>query len=202
MIREHFESLPSTQEYAKTKVAHLTTDDWWVFTADEQTQGRATKERVWQSPPNVNLYATFLFRMPKHKSQLLFHMPQVATYSVLLTLVQFGFQPRIKWINDVLLNQKKVCGVLCESIVGADPHHIPVLLGVGLNVNMTAEFCAQIEQPVTSLFVESGQMFDKEEILPVLQQHLKAQISLLIEHGFYDSMANKIKEMTCIICLK
>jgi BirA family biotin operon repressor/biotin-[acetyl-CoA-carboxylase] ligase len=184
LIREHVNLIGSTQDRAKEKAVELTDENWLLFTADEQTKGRGTHGRRWASPPDVNIYGTFVFRLPKEKERLLLNIPQITTYSVLLTLEHFGFEPRLRWVNDVLLNKKKMCGVLCETAIGSDLNYTPVLLGIGLNVNMPEEICANLDQPVTSLMVERGQPFDKDEVLGVLQQHLKTNIDLLIKHGF------------------
>ena len=72
--------------------------------------------------------------------------------AVAQALESLQLKPRLKWPNDLLLSGKKVCGILCETTEGW------VVLGIGLNVNMDAEELAQIDQPATSLLIETSHM--------------------------------------------
>ena len=81
-----------------------------------------------------------------------------------------GVQATMKWPNDVLVNGKKVAGVLCETVFHAS--HIEIILGFGLNVNMGSEDLAKIDQPATSLKKETGRVWDKQVLLQRIQAEL------------------------------
>lgn len=183
--REHHAVITSTQDRAKEIASHLTSLEWHVVTADTQTKGRGTHGRMWLSPPNVNLYATFVFPVSSDKTGLIINIPQVIAYSVFETLKQCGLHPQLKWINDILINKKKVSGILCETekSVALDNHYV-VLAGIGINVNMDQEACASLDLPATSLMLELGHQLDKEEILTKLTNNVTSNIQKLIQYGF------------------
>jgi BirA family biotin operon repressor/biotin-[acetyl-CoA-carboxylase] ligase len=87
-------------------------------------------------------------------------MASVALVEVLEPRIQ---EVRIKWPNDVLIDGRKVAGVLAESTW--DGQHLTVIVGLGLNVSTSAEALAGIDKPATSLLVASGQRFDRGELL-------------------------------------
>lgn len=181
--RKHFSTLESTQTLAKEEAHQLKPNRWILYTASEQTAGRGQYDRRWMSPPDVNIYATYSLLVPAHQSPILFHVPQVATIAIAKTLEEFGFQAKIKWINDVVIDRKKISGALCEAqTITSDA--CAVHIGIGLNVNMPDDLCSQLDQPATSLFAETGKLYDKEEILKSLTLRLYEEIHLLLSSGF------------------
>ncbi len=77
----------------------------------------------------------------------------------------------IKWPNDILVNGRKLCGVLCEMQSEPDCTHF-VAVGVGINVNQS-EFPPDLQQRATSLFLESGQLFSRPELLASVLNHFE-----------------------------
>jgi len=194
--REHHPLLSSTQDRAREVAGDLTAPEWHVITADTQTKGRGTHERHWLSPPDVNLYATFVFPIPADKASLIINIPQVVAYSVFETLREYGLNLKLKWINDILLNNKKISGVLCEiEKAKALSNHSVVLAGIGINVNMDKEACTLLDLPATSLMLELGYALDKEEILTKLTEHLRANIEKLIQQGFASFVPNILEHL-------
>lgn len=183
--RTHFICTDSTQEQAKRQIETLQRDRWQLFTADEQTKGRGQHSRSWCSPPFVNLYATYLIPFATALSHLLPHAAQVATIAVAKTVEEWGVFPKIKWVNDLMLDRKKMGGVLCETTnLCNTQEYLAVLVGIGMNINMPQEMCDSIDQPATSLFVQTGCHYDKEAILQRLSHHLYEEIQRLIKEGF------------------
>lgn len=185
IIKENYKIITSTQDRAKEIAINLTSPGWFLVTADEQTKGRGTHGRNWLSPANVNLYATFVIPFPTEKADLLINIPQVIAYSVILTLNKYGLEPKFKWINDILLNKKKVCGILCETetslqLIGYNV----VLAGIGINVNMDNIACNSLDQPATSLMLELGRTVDKNALLEALTENIVFSIGNLIQYGF------------------
>lgn len=182
LVHQHFERVDSTQVQARLLVNLLPHDTWVILSAEEQTAGQGTHNRRWISPPRVNLYATFLFSLPRDE-----RMPrifQVAAIAVARTLQEFGLQPQIKWPNDVLLNRKKACGILCELMTHAeDPHRYTCLAGIGLNINMEKELCDSLDQPVTSMFVESGKTFSIHDVTTRVFHRLQDCVNQFCQPG-------------------
>jgi len=177
----HFELIDSTNTWAK-----LHSDEWdpqglTLITASEQSAGRGRFKRQWVSPPNLNIYATFCFWLDAAGTDI-GHIPQVLAIAAAKTLERLGFSPTIKWPNDLLLGNKKVAGILCETILEGDSRG--VVCGIGLNVNMPLAILSQIDRPATSLLVEGGHPFEKDAILKLLQDFFSADLNLFLNTGF------------------
>jgi len=186
MGRIHFSELQSTQIFAKEHAAEFlrTPGKWVVVTADRQTKGMGHQGRKWESFSDGNLYATFVTLYPKNREKELFHVIQVSALSVAKTLQDFCFEPQIKWINDIFLGEKKISGCLCEITTSPLADYYYLLIGIGMNINMTPEELAFIPTPASSMYAEAAQLFDKEAILDILSNHVKASLTSLLEKGF------------------
>lgn len=127
-----------------------------VVLADCQSGGKGRLGRVWSSPAGVNLYSSIILRpggMPHEAPQLTF-LSAVAVARAIEGVTPL--KPEIKWPNDVLIKGRKVAGLLNEMSAETDGINF-VILGIGVNLNMTAEqFPADLRHPATSLLLESG----------------------------------------------
>lgn len=186
--RTHFELIGSTQDHLIENASNLLKENnQVVITANEQTKGRGTANRMWASPPHVNIYATFGVKIPNDfgvyfdlaKSPAVMELMALA---VVKTLEELGFEPVIKWRNDVLINGKKVCGILCEATTSTQGG--VGLIGIGLNVNMPKEICESLDQPVTSLAVEAGHTLDKEKVFNLLAKNVDHYINIYLKQEF------------------
>lgn len=84
---------------------------------------------------------------------------------------ELGFKVSIKWPNDVVLSRKKICGILTE--MGTNGTKIGyVLIGVGINVNLW-EFPEEMQDKATSLAMESGQEYDRNQIIGLVMKHFE-----------------------------
>lgn len=127
-----------------------------VVFADTQSGGKGRLGRRWSSPPGVNLYCSVILRpkiMPYEAPQLTF-LSAVAVARAIER--SSGLNPQIKWPNDVLLEGKKVAGLLNEMSAETDGINF-VILGIGVNLNMTAvQFPTDLRHPATSLLLEGA----------------------------------------------
>ena len=140
-----------------------------VVVAETQTRGRGRLERQWFSPPGTGLYFSMILR-PRLDPVDLPKITLAAGVAVCQALEQVCLvSPGIKWPNDILLEGKKIGGILCETapISGTDtPPEILVILGVGLNITTPAEaFPEGVRGRAASLLTFTGQEYDKEQIL-------------------------------------
>jgi BirA family biotin operon repressor/biotin-[acetyl-CoA-carboxylase] ligase len=181
LSHHHFNSIDSTQNYAKAHAKEFDREGVTVITADEQTAGRGRFQRRWISPKGVNLYATFYFQIPVGSLHLT-ALGHVMTASLAQVLLDEGLAPKIKWPNDLLLNGKKVSGVLCETAFG--PKNVAIFLGIGVNVNMERSELAQIDQPATSLQAEKGHYWDREKLQKKLESRFLQNLALFKNEGF------------------
>ena len=152
----HFKEIDSTNNYLKNSYQLL--DDFTFATADYQSHGKGRNDRVWQSNIGENLMFSFLIKnkelISKAESFSILTAVEVAS---LIEKYNIG-NVSIKWPNDILIGDKKVCGILLEGQV---PDYLVV--GVGLNVNQK-EFPNDLRRPATSLSLETKQKFDIEEL--------------------------------------
>lgn len=137
-----------------------------VVTAGLQHAGRGRMTRTWFSPPDVNLYFSLLLR-PAVEPGRAASLPLVAGLAVAEALAAMmpDVPLRIKWPNDVLIGQRKVCGILCEMQAESDcVRHI--ILGAGVNVNLAREQVPlELQERATSLCMESGRTFSRAAVL-------------------------------------
>jgi BirA family biotin operon repressor/biotin-[acetyl-CoA-carboxylase] ligase len=178
MHEVRLDSVDSTQTYAKKLCRQFPQDQITCITAEEQTAGRGRYQRKWLSPRG-NLYATFFFTLPIHTLHLS-SLSQIMTLSFATILQEQGLHPQIKWPNDVQLSGKKVSGVLCETVFQRDT--VDLFLGIGINVNW--EQVKEVDQPATSLKLETDREWDKEALLKKLQKQFSEDLSVFKERGF------------------
>jgi BirA family transcriptional regulator, biotin operon repressor / biotin---[acetyl-CoA-carboxylase] ligase len=133
-----FESVESTQETAKRLVKD--SQKLHAVLAFEQTQGKGTFGKSWLSPKDKGLYLTLAFELGHLKEHgTLSHLAAVATC---LTLEKL--HPKIKWPNDILVQDKKIAGILNE----VSDHH--VYCGIGINLIFDPSLKTKIDQPYTA----------------------------------------------------
>jgi len=160
-----FKELPSTQIYCRENYSNLLSKEktWHLIIAETQTNGIGQEERKWESQ-SKNIYCTFV--IPMKSSFLMFFnfIPLIVVYSIAKVLKKYGVDAKVKWINDVHVNNKKIGGILCESFtIGLES---VVLIGIGINTNMTQDEIDKliIDQEITSLAVEMGNVRNIEKL--------------------------------------
>lgn len=177
----HFEQIDSTNTWAKTHLDQWAPQGMTRITASAQTAGRGRFQRHWESPAHVNIYATFCFWFDSQRRDR-GHLPQLLTLAAAHTLETIGFACTIKWPNDLLLNGKKIAGILCETIM--EKERCGVVCGIGMNINMNSDDLQKVERPATSLWIESHQRFDVADILTTLQHLFISYLDEFIQKGF------------------
>lgn len=172
-----YESLPSTN----TEVARLAAagaEEGVAVIADEQTAGRGRLQRAWSSPKGAGLYFSILLRpkLEPDRWPLITFVAALATGDALFEAS--NVQTDIKWPNDLLANERKICGILAEAI--ETPAGRALVLGIGINLTNEA-FSNELVNVATSVANESGRPAEREAILAALLQALARWYSLLHE---------------------
>lgn len=147
--------------------------DGAVVCAEEQTAGRGRFDRVWTASAGQNLtFSLVLFPgLPADRLGMISVAFSVAAVRTLRQLAGLrGVE--VKWPNDVLVGGAKICGMLQESAFAPTGGSRRVILGIGLNVNQTI-FPADLRPGVTSLKIETGQDYDRVEILADLLNRME-----------------------------
>ncbi|HWN10253.1 MAG TPA: biotin--[acetyl-CoA-carboxylase] ligase [Pyrinomonadaceae bacterium] len=170
-----FDSLPSTNLEAAKRAADGAAEGLCVL-AGEQIAGRGRLEREWVSPKGAGLYSSIIFRPGFDQSSwpLLTLMAAVAVHDALRECC--GAQTDIKWPNDVLANDKKLCGILAETVDSLSGR--AVIVGIGINLTNHA-FPGKLDKVATSIEAVTGQAPDVEKVLNALLGSLQVYYEAL-----------------------
>lgn len=174
-------TIPSTNTWAKENHSRFNTSHLTCITAKEQTGGRGRQQKKWLSPKDSNLYTTLYFVVPEN-APYLSNLGQIIALAFAELLIEMNLPVQLKWPNDLLLDKKKVGGVLTETV--ALDHSVGVVLGLGLNVNMPESILQTIDQPATSLHLFLNQEISPQSLLQPLLNRFIASLLELQEEGF------------------
>ena len=162
-----FESTGSTNSDAK-RFAEEGAPHGTTVAADRQTAGRGRRGRSWESPAGKSIYFTIVIR-PAFAPDKASMITLVMALSVAEAIHEVtGLHTAIKWPNDIVVNGKKVVGILTEMSMTPEMNEIQFLVaGVGVNVNQESveEFPQELRETATSLKIESGRQIDRAELL-------------------------------------
>ncbi len=154
-----------------------------VIVAEEQLTGRGRLGRTWVAPPGCCVLCSVLLR-PRFSPQHAFYVTIAAAVAIHRAIRAVGggaLSPTIKWSNDVLLNGRKVSGILSESEFTGGEWDFSVL-GFGINVNLQREQFGDLRDTATSLSAELRREVDRAEVLATVLNELDS-IYLLLQGG-------------------
>jgi BirA family transcriptional regulator, biotin operon repressor / biotin---[acetyl-CoA-carboxylase] ligase len=152
--------------------------------ADYQTKGKGRMQRVWHSPAGTNIYTSIILR-PQIKTAAAPQISLVAGVAVAELLEEFcPGRVELKWPNDVLVNGKKICGILAQMKTAADQVDF-VVVGIGINVNIRQDqFPADIVDIATALCAETERKFSRENLIISLYENFAKWYKKLLQDGF------------------
>ena len=145
-----------------------------LIMADSQTAGRGRMTRTWFSPPEANLYFSLLLR-PDVEIATVPSLPLVVGLAVAEAIAACvpALLPKIKWPNDILINEKKICGILCELQTKQDRVDY-IVVGIGVNVNLSADQVSdELKERATSILIENGEPLKREQLLATILNRLE-----------------------------
>ncbi|MFI4919321.1 MAG: biotin--[acetyl-CoA-carboxylase] ligase [Legionellales bacterium] len=175
-----FTTIGSTNSYLKETTPSLMLD---VCCAEQQTQGRGRFARHWHSPFAENIYCSSRWRFNCELSKLV-GLSLITSLAVLATVKALCPSPeiKVKWPNDLLWGDKKLCGSLIELIT--EPNGaIQVIIGIGLNVNTDTKNNPLPEKPWCSLFEIAQQPFNRNIIIANLLLNLNVYLNKFMTNG-------------------
>ena len=165
-----------------------------VFMANFQTNGRGRRGNTWISKKNEGLWFSILLK-PEKSKDIFSCITLVMGLAVNKALTNFiGIKTTIKWPNDIVLNNKKVCGILSE-IAYKNNEVDYIVLGVGVNL-YTEKFDNEIEKIATSVFLETGKKIDKFELLSDILNQFEPLYFEYLKNGM-KNIINDYK-MSCV----
>ena len=155
-----------------------------LVVAEEQTEGRGRRQRIWLSPARQGIYASLILRpgVPRTRAPLFTFMAAVAVARALDTICDV--RAGIKWPNDVMVGNRKIAGVLGE-MRGAEPEVDALVIGMGVNVNHTEDLLPNdLAGSATSARIErGGAPVDRAALLAALLEGLEKRYAGLLRNG-------------------
>ncbi|MBD1381677.1 biotin--[acetyl-CoA-carboxylase] ligase [Metabacillus arenae] len=180
----HFEEeVTSTQKIAH-KLANAGAKEGTIVIAEQQIEGRGRLARVWYSPKYTGIWMSMIIRpkIPLNQTPQLTLLTAVAIVQAIEKVT--GLFPDIKWPNDILINGKKVVGILTELQAEADQVH-SVIIGTGINVNQRREdFHEDLKSIATSIAAESGEKCDRSLLIQEILIHFENLYEQYLRSGF------------------
>lgn len=173
-------SISSTSDYFRTQAP---INGLHFCLAEHQSAGRGRFGRAWSSPFGANIYLSCRWSVEQDVSDFS-GLSLMISLAVIEALTQFGVPDlTVKWPNDILWQGKKFAGILVE--MQAESNGLTqVIIGIGINVNMTHANAQEISQPWTSVEAILGQTQDRNKLAGLLINQLLEKLSLFSTHGF------------------
>lgn len=179
----HKKSLDSTQTLAH-QLALDGAEHGTVIIADEQTKSRGRANRTWYSPNAKGIWMSIILR----PNILPYLAPQLTllTATVLASVIKnmTNTKPLIKWPNDILIDKKKIAGILTEMQAEQDRIQY-VIIGIGININQTEEdLHSEIEEKATSLQLATEKEWQLTPIVQRILEQFESKFDQYIDYGF------------------
>ncbi len=160
----HFSSVSSTNKLLRAAMSRGAPHGT-VFVADEQTDGRGRRGRNWLASPGSGLLSSTL--LSPVEAGLCYALVALAVRNAIVDATSLSVD--LKWPNDVLVDGKKVCGILCEQV------NTSAIVGIGINTNMNGAEIARIGPEATSLYLTARHTIDHSLLLEALLDRLQQQ---------------------------
>lgn len=174
-----YDSVDSTNNIAKRLVGEPGKEGT-VILADSQTQGKGRLGRTWYSEEKVGIYLS-VFLKPFLPPEQVAKVTLVAGVALVQAVNEFSrTRAYLKWPNDILLNGKKVAGILTENF--QEKEHSGVVLGIGINVNHS-HFPVPLQHIATSMAMENGEIFERLPLITFLLNHLDQEYRFFQNEG-------------------
>ncbi|MBR4995687.1 MAG: biotin--[Alistipes sp.] len=167
-----FEQLTSSNDEARD--ARYAEGD--IIVVEHQSAGRGQRGHSWESQRGLNLTLSAVFEPTFLPPMQQFLISEAVALAVVDTLHSFGIEAKIKWTNDIYVGDKKIAGILIEHKLQGNSLG-RTIAGIGLNVNQIA-FSPELPNP-TSMQLEGGREFSRDEVLETLADRLSARYSEL-----------------------
>jgi len=184
----YLEEIESTNQYAKENIDKF--QDKTVIYTYNQTNGRGRLNRKWSYTGADNIYASIILKPSEEMKEVYSNLTQYLCVVLAETFEEYGVSACIKWPNDIKINDKKISGILAEGVGVNIGGNCPsyqlkgIVLGFGINLNTKIEILSKINQPATSLNIETGREIDKKIFLKKLLDKFCLRYDNFIEEGF------------------
>lgn len=186
-----FEEIDSTNTYAK-KIASDNESEGVIVVSNFQTKGKGRLDKAWFCEKDKAIYLSLILKpnIPLINSNQITLISGIALCKVLKNL---KINAKIKWPNDIILNNKKIAGILTELNAEIDKINY-IIMGIGINVNNTI-FEKDLTKKASSLFLEMGEIFDRKLILNNFLLEFEKMYNEYIEFLNFEPFLNEYKSL-------
>ena len=189
--------LPSTNSLLKAEAEMGLAQEGAVIVAEHQTAGRGRFDRQWESPPGKGLLFSILLSpdLKSDRMQLIGLMASLGVVDGVEELINAECPPsasnhnsssvhlQLKWPNDILVDGKKLCGILCETSCDPDGRRF-VVAGIGLNVNQSEDdFPPWLRRTANSLYIITKQTQPREKLLGLILSYIDLYYRKTVREG-------------------
>lgn len=176
------DEVDSTNTYAKTNIESFA--DKTVIIAKRQNSGRGRLNRSWTDLGEGNLFMSIILKPSNTFNEIYPNITQYLSVSLCKVLESFGLKPEIKWPNDVLIDGKKIAGILSETSMQGQNFQ-GLILGIGVNLNTDSQDLTKIKDKIaTSLNIETGEPVDVKDFTDKLLKEFFNNYNEFLENGF------------------
>jgi len=175
----HLPSIDSTNNYLAKLIKNGEVTHGTVVMADEQTQGRGQRGTIWHSPQGLNLMISIYVEYPNLSIDDQMSIHHWASISTLHLLQRYNLNSEIKWPNDILINEKKIAGILIENAIYGKNVKSSIV-GIGLNVNQANFNNLQ----ACSLYTETKKNYNINELAQILIHELNKTLEHIVNKQF------------------
>lgn len=191
-----FKTINSTMDYAR-EISEEGEPEGTVVIADYQFQGRGRLGRTWKSEPAKNILMSIVLR-PKIPIEKFFILPFLFSNSIADVIEEkTKLKVATKWPNDLLINDKKFCGILIEASITAN-YGNSVILGIGINVNQS-QFPEELKPYATSLYLLTGKIYDRIELIKDILRKIEIDYEKLNETDNFELIMNRWRSRCTMI---
>lgn len=193
----HFETIDSTNTKAK-ELAAEGQPGGTVIISEEQTQGKGRLGRNWTSPKNKGIWMSIILR-PDIDPIKVCMVTQVAAAAVVKAIEEIGIEGYIKWPNDIVVQGKKVCGILTEMSGELDKVNY-VILGIGINVNLEKRnFSGELKDIATSLKIEKGKSINRKDLVAKILNNFENLYESFVKQGDIEKSLDICRERSILL---
>lgn len=193
----HYNTIDSTNKVAKS-LAIEGIEEGTVIVSEEQTIGRGRLGRSWISPKSSGIWMSIILK-PNISPMMASRVTLIGAAAVHKALEEIGIDAKIKWPNDIVLNNKKLCGILTEMSGEMDKLNY-IVMGIGLNVNLDEEdFSDELKNMATSLKIEKNEQVNRKELFGKILNNFEILYDEFKKHGNIESTVDICRKNSLLL---
>ncbi len=181
---EVFDTIDSTNTYAKQR---MDLEDGTLIVANEQTKGRGRRDHSFYSPKDDGLYFSIVLR-PKQDLAAMLKVTVAAAVAVCEAIEELtNKKPEIKWVNDIFIDKKKICGILTEATTDFESRGVEsIIVGIGLNVSNTS-----FPEDISEIAGSIEHNLDRNVLVSTIYNHFMVWTTKLNSKELMDEYRNR-----------